>query len=79
MRYSPRWNRTVVLSGRDLCGMEIDWRPPVDPWQTYVLILVLDPLLITTRILSGRRKEYPLVGHRLAMHYSSIRRTDVVS
>jgi hypothetical protein len=36
--YSTRRERSVVLSGWDLCGMEIDWRSLVDSWQTYVLL-----------------------------------------
>ena len=70
MRYSAGRNGSVVLPGRILFGMEIHWLSLVDPWQTYVLFLDPNPLLITVRILSGVRQEHPLVSHHSALYAS---------
>jgi hypothetical protein len=58
----------VVLSGRNISGLEIDWLTLVDLWQTYALPLVPDLLLTSVCILSGVWEEHPLVSHHLALY-----------
>jgi hypothetical protein len=79
VRNSTWGDGSVVLPGRNISGLEIDWLTLVDLWQTYALPLVPDLLLTNANIGSGVREEHPLVSHRVALYATSLRLTYDVS